>query len=409
LERDWEGGGKEGCSSCSRYSVYLLVQKDKLAAGRFTGTKEQILTQLRLEQHVLKVSVDGDELALLWYNGYELKDRLRAVGFRWLKDLRCWGMRMPLPLLSSLFSACSEVSLGNSKAGNNSNQSACQYRQTDVERSACARMTQGGSAEGADHAASATAACAANVSYSILQDVKAPQDTGIPVSTGKTNAGDSTEAQAESKAQKREEGEVDAGADEVDAGAEASGSIGWWRAKISEMGRMELLQKLEHVQHEAGGRDANSAGGLAQQNAPRLLSPNTISTSEGGSDGWPSVPPVPAPAPAPILRLKGKFVTIGKCYEIKDSLRSRGFRWDTQSKVWVQHTSAVLSLLGVTDVAHVTLEAILQAKPLTKALAAAAELMHAVSQDPGDEEGSEDDALESRAVGANAPVTTQVF
>ena len=94
-----------------------------------------------------------------------------------------------------------------------------------------------------------------------------------------------------------------------------------------------------------------------------ILSSSSLSLSEGqrhpvtaasGSDGSP--PPI-----GPELQVDGGNVTVRRCYDIKDQLRSRGFRWDAAGRVWSRTTSEVLLLLGVTDSSQITLKAVLQA------------------------------------------------
>ena len=78
------------------------------------------------------------------------------------------------------------------------------------------------------------------------------------------------------------------------------------------------------------------------------------------SDGFTTVYTARA---GPDVKIEGDEVTVSRCYDIKDSLKNKGFRWDSRRKVWAQQTGAVLGLLGATDIANVTLEAILQSQP----------------------------------------------
>ncbi len=78
------------------------------------------------------------------------------------------------------------------------------------------------------------------------------------------------------------------------------------------------------------------------------------------SDGFTTVYTARA---GPDVKIEGDEVTVSRCFDIKDSLKNKGFRWDSRRKVWAQQTVAVLELLGATDIANVTLEAILQSQP----------------------------------------------
>jgi thermostable 8-oxoguanine DNA glycosylase len=121
----------------------------------------------------------------------------------------------------------------------------------------------------------------------------------------------------------------------------------WVRSAI------EVKRLLEVTDHADITLDKILA--LSESMVP-ILSPSMLSLSEGasGSDGSP--PPI-----GPELQVDGGNVTVRRCYDIKDQLRSRGFHWDAAGRVWSRTTSEVLLLLGVTNSSQITLDAVLQA------------------------------------------------
>lgn len=64
-----------------------------VSVGRFSGRQSH-------------VRVEGDDVLLC--NGYDLKDRFRAVGFRWRPESKCWALPVDRvsALLDSVASRC---------------------------------------------------------------------------------------------------------------------------------------------------------------------------------------------------------------------------------------------------------------------------------------------------------------
>lgn len=112
-----------------------------------------------------------------------------------------------------------------------------------------------------------------------------------------------------------------------------------WALEICNMGPLLLIQRLEAA---------------AQQTAafswlPRHKSPPSMSSMVDDDVGSP-------PPSAPELKVEGSNVTVTRGFEIKDHLRARGFRFDPSSRMWCASVSAVLALLGASDVGNISLE-----------------------------------------------------
>jgi len=68
------------------------------------------------------------------------------------------------------------------------------------------------------------------------------------------------------------------------------------------------------------------------------------------------------PRKGPVLQVLGEMVTVDRCYDIKDSLRCRGFRWNALSRLWERSLREVLGTLQLTDSLGISLDAVLEVR-----------------------------------------------
>jgi len=242
------------------------------------------------------VQVQGDEV--LVNKCYALRERLRAAGFRWRKELKSWGMPLDLVVLAM----AEERRLGKGEE---------------------AQMEEGG-ARAEDMGAVTVAAKMAGGASGTDGEMRHSRDEA-----------DAAIRRADEDKRQGAHG----GSNEMN-GLRNEQS---WAVKICAMAAEDLLQRLEAVlpkmarewangTEPSGNGDAiaNSSGAeeprhkhaalLAKMLAPRLGSPTySLSDVVSSSDGSPQ-------RSGPDLRVDGDEVAVGRCYDIKDALRERGFR-----------------------------------------------------------------------------------
>jgi hypothetical protein len=309
-----------------------LRERGNQCRGRMYGSRDG--------KPVAVVTVDGAEVRVS--NGYELKDRLRALGFRWHKERRCWALA--LADLSALFSTFDLAAT--------------------PPRASPEQAARRPTAHAHPPQAHASANRSLAASYPVLSQVATKGEAE------KADAG-ATAGPADTTGM----GKVE---EEKGICVGAALDLDKMTQRLVAMTAEQLVQSLE-ASVAAGAADAALGNGNGKPGPSLQASPLVTNRPLDSVSDW-------SPSPSgPDLQVQGEEVTVERSYDIKDELRDRGFRWEPLKRLWTCPTSAVLSLLGIADPKEVTIEAILAAKPANKT---------AAKDDPL-EEGSSDRSAQS--------------